>query len=75
MAGAKIITNGKIVTGNGLVEGEIMITEGRISLIGEAIPRMNAIEVIDAKGQYILPGMIDTHVHMMSLAEQSGRGL
>nr|WP_263324469.1 allantoinase AllB [Neobacillus sp. Marseille-Q6967] len=64
MTVTKIITNGKIVTRNGIVEGEIEITEGKISLIGCAIPRKDHIEVIDAKGQFILPGMIDTHVHI-----------
>ncbi|WP_462408534.1 allantoinase AllB [Neobacillus sp. Marseille-QA0830] len=64
MTATTIITNGKIVTPIGVVEGEIEITAGKISTIAATIPRKDHLEVIDAKGQYILPGMIDTHVHI-----------
>ncbi|WP_042460057.1 allantoinase AllB [Neobacillus dielmonensis] len=64
MTATAIITNGKVVTPKGVVEGEIEITAGKISNIAATIPRKDHLEVIDAKGQYILPGMIDTHVHI-----------
>lgn len=59
-----IITNGKVVTESGVIDGEIGISEGKITLLGHRLPRNEATKVIDAKGQFVLPGMIDTHVHI-----------
>ncbi len=64
MTEMKIITNGKIVTRSGILEAEMEVAEGKIVLLGKSIPREYSVEIIDAKGQYILPGMIDTHVHI-----------
>lgn len=64
MTNSKIITNGKVVTETEVLEAEIGIEEGKITTIGERIPRNYSTKVIDAKGQYILPGMVDSHVHI-----------
>lgn len=59
-----IITNGKIVTESGIFDGGIGISDGKITLLGHELSKGKAAKVIDAKGQYVLPGMIDTHVHI-----------
>ena len=41
----------------------IMIDEGRIISIGE-IHKEISVEVIDVTGKYIIPGLIDMHVHI-----------
>jgi allantoinase len=59
-----IIRNGKIVTLDSIVQGDIGIKEGKIKEVsfGKNLAA-NAIREINAEGQHILPGLIDTHVH------------
>lgn len=59
-----IIRNGKIVTLDSIVQGDIAIKEGKIKevTIGKNL-EANAVREINAEGQHILPGLIDTHVH------------
>jgi len=58
-----IIKNGEVVLSNGHKRVEIGIKDGKISIIAEKITEESK-EVIDAAGQYVLPGMVDTHVHI-----------
>jgi len=44
-------------------EGDVSIRDGRIAAIGPAIPEPHD-RTIDARGGYILPGFIQTHVHL-----------
>lgn len=56
-----IIRGGTIVTGEGMTRGDIGIAHGKIVAIGEI--REDATEILDAQGQHVLPGVIDTQVH------------
>lgn len=58
-----VIKNGRIVLNNEVREGSIGIKDGKIACISNSICDEKAIKVIDAKGQYVMPGMIDTHFH------------
>ena len=42
----------------------IGISDGRVVAICEDIPASQADEVIDARGKLVLPGAVDSHVHM-----------
>jgi alpha-D-ribose 1-methylphosphonate 5-triphosphate diphosphatase len=54
------ITNGKLVTPEGVLEGKTLLVEGaRILAIVEDLA--NPRNVIDAQGRYVMPGMIDIH--------------
>ncbi|WP_066189609.1 allantoinase AllB [Gracilibacillus timonensis] len=64
MSHASMIINGKIVTEDDVIEGNMEIIDGKIKRISKDQPHQSIHEVIDAKGQYVLPGMIDTHVHI-----------
>ena len=46
--------------------GDLLIKDGKIVAVDQAgkIPRASAGRVIDAKGAWILPGLIDVHVHL-----------
>lgn len=59
----KLIVNGTIVTPFGRYKGDIGINEGKIASIFEKSEGINAKEVVDIKGKYILPGVIDAHNH------------
>ncbi|MBQ3032946.1 MAG: dihydroorotase [Deferribacterales bacterium] len=56
-----LIKNCKIVNHDNITESGILIDGGNISAITN---EGNADKVIDAKGAYALPGLIDMHVHM-----------
>ena len=61
-----VITGGRIVNEGRCFEGTLTIEDERIVEIGEgsnASPSARADAVIDATGCYVLPGIIDTHVH------------
>lgn len=58
-----VVEGGRIVNEGRCFEGTLTIEDGRIVEIGEASPSACADAVIDATGCYVLPGIIDTHVH------------
>ena len=59
-----IIKNGTIVTAIDKYKADVGIKNGKISAIAARIPSKQGIEVIDAKGMYVMPGGIDVHVHL-----------
>ncbi|WP_077300813.1 metal-dependent hydrolase family protein [Virgibacillus pantothenticus] len=66
----KLIKNGIIVDGNGgepINDGIVVIENEKITYVGNEKEYQSdgAETVIDAQGGTILPGFIDTHVHMM----------
>ena len=56
------IQNCKIVNENTVTEADIAIKNSRIELIEKEITA-EAKEVVDAKGRYVIPGLIDDQVH------------
>lgn len=62
-----LITNSKIVTPQGIIEGGwIHLHNGIIASIGTpeaSIPEISSAMHINGKGGYVLPGFIDVHVH------------
>ncbi|QGZ33728.1 dihydropyrimidinase [Stappia indica] len=65
-----IVRGGTIATASDVFRADIGIREGRIAQIGEALT--GECEVIDASGKYVLPGGIDSHVHV---SQPSGEGI
>lgn len=59
-----VISGGSaVVGGRGLVECDIAVEDGRIAAIAEPGAGLSAGAYLDAWGQVVLPGAIDTHVH------------
>ena len=66
-----LIHNGTLIDGNGgepVAETAVLVKENRIHAVGHKrdifLPDAD-IEMVDAKGGFILPGLIDTHVHLL----------
>jgi 5-methylthioadenosine/S-adenosylhomocysteine deaminase len=61
-----LLRNATIVTMNDafdVIEGDVWIQDGRIARVGD-VGDAHADRVINAGGNYVLPGFIQTHVHL-----------
>jgi len=58
-----LIKNAKIVNENSVFEGDVFIENELIVEIGEHLHQKENTTVIDANGNYLLPGIIDDQVH------------
>jgi dihydropyrimidinase len=65
-----IIRGGRVATASDTVACDVGIRGGKIVALGEDLG--TADEVIDARGRLVLPGGIDSHVH---LSQPSGPGI
>ncbi|WP_092848249.1 dihydroorotase [Algibacter pectinivorans] len=60
----KLIKNAKIVNEGAIFNGDVLIEGDYIKQIGEFIsPKSADVQVYDAEGKYLLPGVIDDQVH------------
>lgn len=74
----KVIKGGILIdgTGNTPVKDAVIIIEGKtITTIGKksevVIPKVDNVEIIEADGKTIMPGLIDSHVHIYTDGEIS----
>lgn len=58
-----LIKNATLVLPDGEVVSDILIGDGKIIKIGKT-ESCGDLEVIDAYGKYVIPGIIDMHVHL-----------
>ncbi len=70
------ITNATILIGTGarLDNASILLGDGRIKALGRQIRIPTAAVVIDARGKWLTPGLIDVHSHMGVYAAPSHEG-
>lgn len=59
-----VIKNGRVVTSDRVFAASICIDQGKIAAIVEPGVTIAAEKVIDAKGNYVFPGAIDSHAHL-----------
>lgn len=76
--GALVIRGGTLVDGGGgepILDAEVVVRNGRIASVGKAgrssVPA--DAEVVDAGGGWILPGLVDAHVHFSQTGWFDGR--
>ena len=58
--GATVLTG----TGQRLDDSDVLLVDGRIESIGRSLPAPADARVIEAKGRWITPGLIDIHSHL-----------
>ena len=64
MSKSYLIKNARIVNEGSVIEGDVLIEAGRIAKIDSSIgPKSASVNVIDAEGKYLIPGIIDDQVH------------
>ncbi len=61
-----LIQNATVMTvSHGIIEhGSILIRDGKIAEVGQAVKAPSGAQVINAEGQYVIPGIIDCHSHI-----------
>lgn len=59
-----LIRNAKIYRNGELRPGDLLIDDGRIAALGEALDAVEGAREVDASGCYLLPGLVDVHVHL-----------
>ncbi len=71
-----VLTNGRIHTMNAAntIATSAVIRNGRFVSVGGATPAANSAttRVIDLKGRTVVPGMVEAHIHVVSLANRPG---
>ena len=58
-----LITNARLINEGEIRDADVLIDGERISKIGTGISAGEDVEVIDAAGRFLMPGMIDDQVH------------
>src|SRR5437868_4376246 len=63
-----VIKNGHVIDPKNNVDEvlDIAISNGKIVQVAKNINTRNALQVVDAKGFYVTPGLIDIHVHVFT---------
>ena len=59
-----LIKGGTVVTADLTYRSDVLCSDGKIVDIGPDLDAPTAAEVVDAGGQYVMPGGIDPHTHM-----------
>ncbi len=65
-SGVTVIENATIltVTKGTIPNGSILIRDGKLAEVGKSVKVPAGARVIDAKGMYVMPGIIDCHSHI-----------
>ncbi|APW37955.1 dihydropyrimidinase [Rhodoferax koreense] len=64
MSSDTLIRNGRVITATDDYVADVLMRAGVIHTIGRGIEVGEDVAVVDATGLYVLPGGVDTHVHL-----------
>ena len=61
-----VIKGGHVIDPKNNIDGlmDIAVSDGKIALVARNIDATGAVQVVDATGMYVTPGLIDNHVHV-----------
>ena len=70
---ATAFVNAHVFTGTGVMieNGTVIVKDGKVEAVGAGLPAPAGYEVVDAKGKWISPGLIDAHSHLGVYASPS----
>lgn len=57
------VAGGTVVTPQGPVVSDVLVTDGRIVGLVDPALELSSARTVDATGKLVLPGMVDVHVH------------
>lgn len=72
-----LLRNGHLVDPSQAIDGvtDIRIENGVVSEVGPDLPEQNGEEIFDLSGCYVMPGLIDTHVHLRDPGQEESEDL
>ena len=59
-----LIKGGTVVNADRSMRADVLCQDGQITAVGQGLDAPSAATVVDAGGQYVMPGGIDPHTHM-----------
>jgi imidazolonepropionase-like amidohydrolase len=61
-----LVTNVTVLDGEGgrIENGSVLFRDGRIVAVGQGLTADSGVTVIDGRGKYVTPGVIDIHSHL-----------
>ena len=62
-----LITNARLINEGEIRDADVLIEGERIKKVASGIEAAGGVEVIDAAGRYLIPGMIDDQVHSIMI--------
>ena len=62
-----LIRNGRVITATDDYVADVLMQDGVIHAIGTSLAVGEDVRIIDASGLYVLPGGVDTHVHLQNI--------
>ena len=62
-----MLVGGEVITGEGKTRVDVAVRGELVAALGPELPRDQAKDVIDVSGRFVLPGIIDVHVHPVYL--------
>ena len=68
-----IVRGGQVVTSSQVIDAAVAITGEKIVALGPEELLPPAENYIDAEGMYVLPGLIDCHVHLDGHDDYAGQ--
>lgn len=60
------IKNANVVTSAGTFRGGVAVHDGIIAAVGLDAELPSAARTIDARGRYLIPGLVDPHMHLLA---------
>ena len=72
MSGAVLFRGGRVVDPRNGVDGvlDLLCVDGRVAAEGPALQAPADVERVDASGLWVLPGLVDLHVHLREPGEE-----
>lgn len=72
-----LLRNGHLVDPSQAIDGvtDIRIENGVVSEVGPDLPEQDSEEIFDLSGCYVMPGLIDTHVHLRDPGQEESEDL
>jgi allantoinase len=68
------ITNAQVVTEDKIFRGGVLVDQGKIIEVIDGSQEREAVQVLDLDGKYLLPGVIDSHVHFNQPGREDWEG-
>ena len=59
-----LIRGGTVVNADCQTRADVLCVDGKITAVGEGLTAPAGATIVDAGGQYVMPGGIDPHTHM-----------